>query len=623
MRKIRKEKRVQKFVLFTTLFGLLMSMVLCLFPAQVMAASQETYSVDITVDLNDDGSARVTEVWDVYIVDGTEYYLTKHNLLDGQDIRDLTVSDETGQEYTFVEGWKTSTPGEDKYGKCGLIATEGGYDLCWGVYDDYGAHTYTVQYTMDGLVQDYQTKDAINQTFIANGLYAAPQSVTLIIQKEGYNFTPEDTRVWGFGTSGEIYVRDGKIVLTTTGSVSESEYVAVLVGFNQGIFSPTVENERSFEVARDQAMQGSNYTPEQENGDGGGLGAVHGGNNGDYSNGDMYATVTFGETIFPIAIFLFFVAVVVVIIIAAAKSSGSGGTRKVKTPKKYREVPYSRELPWNGDIVATYARLDDLHQLPEEGSIIGGYLLRWIQSRQIDIIQVPAGMFGKKEEMALQLYAQRADMMPLESGLYRILLMAAGGNSILEAKEFENWSRTNYTFIKGWLEQAKNEAKVSMRATGACEVIMSKSIFYGTVQQTVYTPLGEDYTAKMFGFKKYLQDFTIINEREAKEVQLWNEYLVYAQIFGIADTVAEQFKQIYPKYFADMSMQMGMNMNIYDIIIISHMANSFSRAAGRGYTSGQMSANMSSFSGGGGGFSGGGGFGGGGFGGGGGGGGTR
>jgi uncharacterized membrane protein len=97
---------------------------------------------------------------------------------------------------------------------------------------------------------------------------------------------------------------------------------------------------------------------------------------------------------------------------------------------------------------------------------------------------------------------------------------------------------------------------------------------------------------------------------------LWDDYLVFAQVFGIAEAVAEQFGQLYPKYFTDMQAQIG-GMTMYDTITMIRLTNMVSRAAYSGYRSGYNAAqasSYSSYSGGGGGFSGGGGSGGGGFG---------
>ena len=51
------------------------------------------------------------------------------------------------------------------------------------------------------------------------------------------------------------------------------------------------------------------------------------------------------------------------------------------------------------------------------------------------------------------------------------------------------------------------------------------------------------------GLRKFLNDFTLLDQHEAIEANLWKEYMVYAALFGIADKVAKQLKDIDPKFF--------------------------------------------------------------------------
>ena len=37
-------------------------------------------------------------------------------------------------------------------------------------------------------------------------------------------------------------------------------------------------------------------------------------------------------------------------------------------------------------------------------------------------------------------------------------------------------------------------------------------------------------------------------EREYFEVEIWEEYLIFAQLLGIADKVEKQFKKLYPDF---------------------------------------------------------------------------
>ena len=53
----------------------------------------------------------------------------------------------------------------------------------------------------------------------------------------------------------------------------------------------------------------------------------------------------------------------------------------------------------------------------------------------------------------------------------------------------------------------------------------------------------------LMGLKKFLEEFTLIEERGMVEVNLWNEYLVYALLFGISEKVMKDFKETCPEYF--------------------------------------------------------------------------
>ena len=48
---------------------------------------------------------------------------------------------------------------------------------------------------------------------------------------------------------------------------------------------------------------------------------------------------------------------------------------------------------------------------------------------------------------------------------------------------------------------------------------------------------------EVLGLWKYLKDYSLIKDRCPIELSIWNEYLVFASLFGIADKVAKEFKE--------------------------------------------------------------------------------
>jgi len=59
---------------------------------------------------------------------------------------------------------------------------------------------------------------------------------------------------------------------------------------------------------------------------------------------------------------------------------------------------------------------------------------------------------------------------------------------------------------------------------------------------TKKTSKGVEHYARWKAFKRFLLDFGRFDEKELPEIELWERYLVYASIFGIADKVSETMK---------------------------------------------------------------------------------
>ena len=111
---------------------------------------------------------------------------------------------------------------------------------------------------------------------------------------------------------------------------------------------------------------------------------------------------------------------------------------------------------------------------------------------------------------------------------------------------------------------------------------------------------------RVIEFKNFLNDYTLIGERSTSEVKLWQNYLIFASLFGIAKKVADQMKQLYPDTFETLSETVGSDVS-RTVVLTNRMSNdAFARATFRHEgTSRAGGGGFSSF-GGGGGFSGGG-----------------
>ncbi len=80
----------------------------------------------------------------------------------------------------------------------------------------------------------------------------------------------------------------------------------------------------------------------------------------------------------------------------------------------------------------------------------------------------------------------------------------------------------------------------------------------GYLSGSSFTEAGQKEATNLIGFKNFLKDFTLSKEREAVEVGLWKDYLVYAGLFGIADKVAKQFQKLYPVEFKEYTQSLSL-----------------------------------------------------------------
>lgn len=120
------------------------------------------------------------------------------------------------------------------------------------------------------------------------------------------------------------------------------------------------------------------------------------------------------------------------------------------------------------------------------------------------------------------------------------------------------------------------------------------------------TANGNELYTKWHALRNFLNDFGTFSEKELPEITLWEKYLVYANIFGLADKLRKQMEVKVPNLNDDIS---GMNMRDYWVInnaINRSIATSVSAAVTEAKSK-IASSNSSSGGGFGGGFSGGGG----------------
>ena len=153
-----------------------------LIPQAVFAASNDLEAIDMHIYINQNGTATIKETWQMEMVEGTENYKAFNNL-HGSTITDFSVIDEKGIKYDFVDHWDIDASRQEKKNKCGIVETDTGYELCYGI-GDYGKHTYTMTYTIKPYVTQYDDAQGINWRLVNENMDPKPTEFGDLVMKD-------------------------------------------------------------------------------------------------------------------------------------------------------------------------------------------------------------------------------------------------------------------------------------------------------------------------------------------------------------------------------------------------------------------------------------------------------
>lgn len=532
-----------------------------LFSISFVSAKNNIYDIDIKVYLDEDGNADIEEVWNVKGSDGTEWYKVLNNL-GNMELTNFKVYMD-GSLLTYKE-WDVDESLSQKKGYYGINYTNDGLELCFGKYD-YKNHTFKLEYELSNFVFNTNDSQVIYYNFIDKLSDVNFDNFTIEISSY-YDF-PDTLDVWGYGYKGYAYVYDGKIYMSNESDM-DGNYVVLLAKFPLNTFNTSNTTKYdTFDDVYNKAEQGSF----------------------DYNYSNILSNVmNFIITIFNILIF--FLPFIIVFFVARGTSYGYKDNKKIT--KKNTE--FFRDIPCNKDIYYANALASLNKWSKSSASILGAILLKWIKEGKVQILKEKSTKIVLNKDVKLDIKE--------EQDLYDMMYKASG-DGILETKELEKWAKKNYSKYLNLFDKIKNNKIKELKEQGHIyKRTNRKECKYKNVMDDI---LYED-SKKLYGLKLFLEEFSSINTKEAIEVKLWDEYLMFAYIFGIADKVAKQFKNLYPEYIENLDT-VDFDTIIFLNIISTRSVSAASTARSRAQSYSSGGGGFSSGGGGGGSFGGGGG----------------
>lgn len=485
------------------LISLLLTSVIC---SGSVFAKNNVSEIDIDVTVRDDGSAYIVQNWIGEFDEGTENYIPINT--DDIAVTDFKVSDKNGT-YTFVEDWIVNSGFGEKSRKCGINKTTDGIELCFGI-SEYGENRYAIEYVVEDFIKSYTDFDGTNFMFINPDMSTFPTDGHIsIVLENGTELNEKNSAIWAFGYDGNIEFQNGAVNAWTTLALNDDDSMIVMLRLNKGLVFPKTETGSSFDAVKNKAFEGSDY--------------------GGYEDEKVGVL----ETIIGFIILLIIPTLVVLFIVFLLK-------RKKAIKKFYREAEYFRDVPNGGKMEISHYLAQNFDVSDDESLIIGALMLSMINKGTLEPqIEESVGFFGKvKESVNLKLIKEPD--APAELSLYNLLIASAGEDGILQEKDLEKYAYKHPEKINNFVDDIKEKGKSEFASQGG---------FAGGAGNCIkdLSDKGKSELAEIMGLKKYLDEFTLIAEREITELVIWKEYMVYATLFGIAETVTKQLEKVYPE----------------------------------------------------------------------------
>lgn len=468
-------------------------------------AKMTVSDMDITVTLRDDGSAIVEQVWDTYADENTEFYYP-FGFGEYLSLSEFSVADKTKRAYQVVDDWDVDASFDEKAYTCGLNAIDGGVEVCFGV-SRYGQNQYTIRYTVHNMVGSYTDTDGFLFRFVNSEMNTTPTNVSLSIRLEdGTDITDDFCNIWGFGYDGNLFFSEnGSILARTTNPLQYENHVTLMVEFDKGVLHPTCTKEGSFAQVKNLAFEDSDYDP-----------------NALVDNSWIVAVVIFGIFLCAFGVLLTVYTV-----------------RRVQIRKFIKQCNYHRDLPLDNNINAA-AKLGVQFGIIKEEQIIGAYLLQMINDGYIRTLTTQeVGAFGNVNKNTDLVLVKEPNHNTFAEKLFEILYRGSDENRFVTQKAMKRICKRQHSALRAFLEKTLAMGETWLEQNNYSDAIT-------TVALGDLTEKGKGYLTEVAGFKKYLEDFSLLDEHEIEAAPVWRDYMVWAVLFGIADKVIEKLKNVYP-----------------------------------------------------------------------------
>lgn len=549
-----------KKILFILVFAIFMLLVL----TTKSNASLYLNNLDFYAEIDSNGNMNVTETWNIRVSNTNTLYKTfELDKSKYSNITNVEVSEVGKGSFSKTNTWAYHLT-KDYY--FGGINSDGDFEIAWGVGLDNSSatKTYRISYTVVDAIAKYNDCAELYWQFLGNDSTVDATKITGTIKLPSKANSKEDIRVWAHvkTLNGEIYATSADTVEFGINNYESGNYVEVRIAM------PTEMIETAQRIYNKNAL--SSIIQEETKW-------------ADEANA-VRERQQRNEKIISTIIIVVIVVAGILLIIQAIKY-----IKKLKNTNKLRpteELEYFREKPNKDSTPADALFLYNNGATVAStsfGNIFSATLLN-LSLKGYFKVAIEENEKGKEETVIYDLEKNIGDLQYEEKNIAIFVKIAIGigKKEKITIKKLQKHIKKYPTLVSKLIEDTreltKNKniitekfdeqtAKEKSKYTGIAIVyfvlaIFSFGIFFPLSILLIFnailailinrklsnlTQKGIDEREKWRGLKKYMEDFSLLNEKEIPALEVWEEYLVYATVFGIADKVIKQLKMVYPQ----------------------------------------------------------------------------
>lgn len=516
-------------------------------------------NLDFEAQINSDGSMDVTETWDIDISStNTLYKVFKTDSSKYTGITNVNVSELGKGNLHKANSWSYHLEKDYYYGGKN---NSGEFEICWGTGLENSSATkiYKISYTVLDAVAKYNDCAELYWQFVGEDFEIDAENVTGTITLPYKAETKEDIRVWGHieTLNGEIYVTGLDKVEFELNNYSSGRYIEIRIAMPTEMIENTkrMYNENKLETIISEETKWA-----------------------DEANARRQEQLKMEKTMKIIGIVVGVIIAALLIMQTVKYIKTLKETKKLVPTEEYeyfREKPDKSTTP--ADALFLYNKGANI-AYSSFGKVFSATLLN-LSLKKYFKISMKENKRGKEETTIKKTNRNLEDLDYEEKRIALFVTKAMRRQNEVTIKELQKYISSHGELVSRLIENTgkdiknKNEEKY--------DVEKAREKMHYTIITTIYfmfalfliivfpisimlivnailaicinkkisrlTQKGIDEREKWVGLKKYMEDFSLLNEKEIPALELWEEYLVYATVFGIADKVIKQLKIVYPE----------------------------------------------------------------------------